>query len=196
MYRGVACHGVAMVVGRAVRRYWTLLLLLESSHRTVPSRSHAHQHCQLLSAVIRCRQMQDVEHLLSTHCATLLLATSHPPLIFLQKLPAILCIDWLWTVLRDQRRDIFWGAAVVWWMTVCLSYSTSICSYLRNICMTFICFFLVPEQWQFIHNVGGLISYQLIGIGRSCNGDCGVRQWWVVQSPNIVEWSCELCWRR
>ena len=128
MYRGVACHGVAMVVGRAVRRYWTLLLLLEWSHRTVPSRSHAHRLCQLLSAVIRLQtdarcKMQDVEHLLSTDSAILVLATSHPPLVSLQKLAAILCIDWLWTLDGAQRRAIFWGAVVVW-MTVCqLFYS-------------------------------------------------------------------------
>ena len=158
MYRGVACHGVAMVVGRAVRRYWTLLLLLESSHRTVPSRSHAHQHCQLLSAVIRCRQMQDVEHLLSTHCATLLLATSHPPLIFLQKLPAILCIDWLWTVLRDgpffEEPRLYGG-----WQSVSVILLRSMLSQLhdiyhqtnpafkKRICLSILCFNTV-NQWE------------------------------------------------
>ena len=123
MYRGVACHGVAMVVGRAVRRYWTLLLLLEWSHRTVPSRSHAHRLCQLLSAVIRLQtdarcKMQDVEHLLSTDSRLCYIGIGN--LTPTTRLSAETRRNFMHWLIRDgaQRRAIFWGAVVVW-MTVC-----------------------------------------------------------------------------
>ena len=118
MYRGVACHGVAMVVGRAVRRYWTLLLLLEWSHRTVPSRSHAHRLCQLLSAVIRCRQMQDARCGASPlHRLCYIGIGNLTPTTRLSAETRRNFMHWL---TRDgaQRRAFFLGAVVVW-MTVC-----------------------------------------------------------------------------